>query len=116
MQKGRIYLKDSSWWLRYRTPIIVSGHKKWKDRYERLCPKDRFETEKQIRVEYHTRINELLGEVIGITQAGDQYFNQFDIDRRPYEPKSLKILFSPVSRQTVPLQFHSSNEKSSSHG
>lgn len=77
MQSGKVYIKDSSWWLRYRTPIIVSGQKKWKDHYEKLCATARFETEKQVRVEYHARISELLGEAIGITRGGSHLVSDF---------------------------------------
>ena len=42
MQKGKIYLKDSSWWFRFKTPVIQDGRKIWKDRYERLAPADQF--------------------------------------------------------------------------
>ena len=41
-QKGRIYKKDSSWWFRYKTPVILDGQKVWKDRYMKLAPADQF--------------------------------------------------------------------------
>ena len=42
MQKGKIYLKDNSWWFRFKTPVIQDGRKVWRDRYERLAPADQF--------------------------------------------------------------------------
>jgi integrase len=44
MQKGKIYQKDSSWWFRWKTPVILNGRKVWKDRYERLAPADQFKS------------------------------------------------------------------------
>jgi integrase len=41
-QKGRIYKKDSSWWFRYKSPVIREGLKIWKDRYVKLAPADQF--------------------------------------------------------------------------
>jgi integrase len=42
VQKGKVYLKDSSWWFRFKTPVIEDGRKVWKDRYERLAPAAQF--------------------------------------------------------------------------
>lgn len=42
MQKGRVYLKDASWWFRFKAPVIQNGKKVWRDRYERLAPADQF--------------------------------------------------------------------------
>jgi integrase len=44
MQKGKIYLKDASWWFRYKTPVIVNGEKVWKDKYVNLAPADQFQS------------------------------------------------------------------------
>jgi integrase len=41
-QKGRIYKKDSSWWFRYKSPVIVDGQKVWKDRYLKFAPADQY--------------------------------------------------------------------------
>src|SRR5712692_1286852 len=48
-QKGRIYKKDSSWWFRFKTPIIQNGKKVWRDRYERLAPAAAFDSVAQVR-------------------------------------------------------------------
>ena len=44
MQKGKIYRKDSSWWFRFKTPIVRNGKKVWKDRYVRLAPATEFDS------------------------------------------------------------------------
>src|ERR1700686_2368522 len=49
VQKGKIYLKDSSWWFRFKTPIIRDGKKVWKDRYERLAPANAFDSIAQVK-------------------------------------------------------------------
>jgi integrase len=49
MQKGKIYLKDSSWWFRFKTPIIRNGKKVWKDRYERLASAEEFDSIAQVK-------------------------------------------------------------------
>lgn len=41
-QKGRIYKKDSSWWFRYKSPVILNDRKVWKDRYVKLAPADQY--------------------------------------------------------------------------
>lgn len=48
MQKGKIYLKDASWWFRYKTPVIQDGRKKWINRYVRLAPAARFNSAAQV--------------------------------------------------------------------
>ncbi|HVB56138.1 MAG TPA: hypothetical protein VNE63_06890 [Candidatus Acidoferrales bacterium] len=40
MQKGKIYVKNNSWWFRFMVPTIVDGQKRWKDKYEKLAPQD----------------------------------------------------------------------------
>lgn len=49
MQKGKIYRKDSSWWFRFKTPIVRNGKKVWKDRYVRLAPAGEFDSVAQVK-------------------------------------------------------------------
>lgn len=49
MQKGKIYLKDSSWWFRYKAPVILNGQKVWKDKYVRLAKADEFDSAAKVR-------------------------------------------------------------------
>jgi integrase len=77
MQKGKIYIKDSSWWFRYRTPVTVEGRKKWSDGYKTLCPADQFESATQVQKEYGQTIRELLGEAESITTGAMQTVDTF---------------------------------------
>jgi integrase len=77
MQSGKIYVKDSSWWFRYRTPVMVGGRKTWKDGYKKLCPAKRFGSASQVQKEYGQTIRELLGEAESVTTGSMQLVNGF---------------------------------------
>src|SRR6266852_2889664 len=49
VQKGKVYLKDASWWFRFKTPLMRNGKKVWRDRYERLAPAAAFDSVAQVR-------------------------------------------------------------------
>ncbi|HXO33547.1 MAG TPA: tyrosine-type recombinase/integrase [Candidatus Acidoferrales bacterium] len=49
MQKGKVYRKDSSWWFRFKTPVIRNGKRVWKDRYARLARADEFDSVAQVK-------------------------------------------------------------------
>ena len=49
MQKGKIYIKDNSWWFRFKTPVIQNGRKVWKDRYVRLASSKEFDSAAKVK-------------------------------------------------------------------
>jgi len=77
MQKGKIYIKNNSWWFRFMTPILVDGRKRWKDKYEKLAPANQFASAKQVEKEFGARIRELLGESASVTTGTMQPVNNF---------------------------------------
>lgn len=77
MQKGKIYIKDNSWWFRYRTPVMVNGRKIWKDGYKKLCPAEQFSSAAQVQKEYGQTVRDLLGEAESITTGTMQPVNDF---------------------------------------
>ncbi len=77
MQKGKIYVKNNSWWFRFMTPIVVGGQKRWKDKYEKLAPAEQFASAKQVEKEFGGRIRELLGETASITTGTMKPVNDF---------------------------------------
>jgi len=77
MQKGKLYIKNNSWWFRFMTPIDAGGRKRWKDKYEKLAPAEQFESAKQVEKEFGGRIRELLGETDSITTGTMQPVNEF---------------------------------------
>ena len=77
MQKGKLYIKNNSWWFRFMTPIVVGGQKRWKDRYEKLASAQQFASAKQVEKEFGGRIRELLGETASITTGTMQPVNDF---------------------------------------
>ena len=77
MQKGRLYVKNNSWWFRFMTPVVVGGQRKWKDKYEKPAPAEQFASAKQVEKEFANRIRELLGETESITAGTMQPVNDF---------------------------------------
>src|SRR5579872_1564519 len=77
MQKGKLYIKNNSWWFRFMTPIVVGGQKRWKDKYEKLAPAEQFATAKQVEKEFGEQIRKLLGETASITTGTMQPVNDF---------------------------------------
>ncbi len=77
MQKGKLYVKDSSWWFRFRTPVMVGGRKAWKDGYKKLCPAAQFSSASQVQKEFGSQIRELLGEAESVTTGSMQPVNDF---------------------------------------
>lgn len=67
MQKGKIYVKNNSWWFHFMVPTIVDGQKRWKDKYEKLAPAGQFSLAKQVEKEFGSRIRELLREILATT-------------------------------------------------
>lgn len=77
MQKGKIYIKDHSWWFRYRTPVTVNGRKTWKDGYKKLCPAEQYSSVAQVQKEYGQTVRDLLGEADSITTGTMQTVDNF---------------------------------------
>jgi len=77
VQKGKLYVKNNSWWFRFMTPVVVGGQRKWKDKYEKLAPAEQFASPKQVEKEFGNRIRELLGETESITAGTMQPVNDF---------------------------------------
>jgi integrase len=48
LQKGQIYQKGASWWMRWKSPVMQDGHKKWINRYVRLAPAAQFTSAAQV--------------------------------------------------------------------
>jgi len=77
MQKGKIYIKDNSWWFRYRTPAMVNGRKTWKDGYRKLCPAEQFSSVAQVQKEYAQTVRDLLGVADAVTTGTMQTVANF---------------------------------------
>jgi integrase len=90
MQKGKLYIKNNSWWFRFMTPVVVGGQKHWKDKYEKLAPADQFASAKQVEKEFGSRIRELLEETASITTGTMQPVNDFIA--KVYFPGKLGVL------------------------
>ncbi len=90
MQKGKLYIKNNSWWFRFMTPVVVGGQKRWKDKYEKLAPAKQFASAKQVEKEFGSRIRELLGETASITTGTMQPVNDFIA--KVYFPGKLGVL------------------------
>ena len=90
MQKGKLYIKNNSWWFRFMTPIVVGSQKRWKDKYEKLAPAEQFASAKQVEKEFGSRIRELLGETASITTGTMQPVNDFIT--KVYFPGKLGVL------------------------
>jgi integrase len=90
VQKGKLYIKNNSWWFRFMTPVVVGGQKRWKDKYEKLAPAKQFASAKQVEKEFGSRIRELLGETASITTGTMQPVNDFIA--KVYFPGKLGVL------------------------
>jgi hypothetical protein len=73
-QKGRIYVKDASWYFRYKVPALLNGKKVWRDRYVKLAPASQFASALQV-------------EKAGLVEA-----YKTDLDSSQMTPSSVQLL------------------------